>query len=65
MKVTIKIDCETIAELHGHLSELRRQVKRKATKEFLIPLNDEFVNARGLNDSNCYGTHEVSIKPEN
>jgi len=65
MEVTIKIDCENIHEFYAHLTELRRQIKKKTKKEFRAPLLDEFENAKGLSDNNCYGTHEVKIKPEN
>lgn len=64
MKVNVKIECETISELHTHLIELAKQVKKSARKQKLNPLRDEFApeDADSLCDDNCYGSHAVKIK---
>lgn len=64
MKITIDIECETIAEFHAHLKELAKQVKKSAKKQRLDPTVDEFQpeDADSLCDDNCYGSHEVTIK---
>ena len=64
MKIKIEIDCETISDLYSHLSELRRQIKKETKKRKLDPLRDEFGSDVNLYDDNCYGTHDVYIKPE-
>lgn len=63
MKITVKIECETISDFYSHLSELRRQIKKQARKLKLDPLRDEFPKTVDLYDDNCYGTHTVTVKP--
>lgn len=69
MEITIQIDCETIADLHAHLHELQKQIREKARKLKLSPLNEMFPvpdNHDGadmdLYDDNCYGEHGVWFK---
>jgi hypothetical protein len=59
MKVSIKIECETGAELVSHLEMLKIQVKKaikiaKKTGIVKKPIK--------LFDDNCYGTHEANIR---
>lgn len=63
MKITIKIECDTIIEFRGHLEMLRDQIKKKVKSEKLDHFHEEFSNADNLDDNNCYGTHEVEIIP--
>ena len=64
MKILIEIDCETIGEFYGHLSEMRRQIKATCKKKKLNPATDEFKpkHSNSLCDANCYGEHYVRIK---
>jgi hypothetical protein len=65
MIIRVDIECETISDFYGHLSELRRQIKKETKRLKLNPLRDEFPKGVNLYDDNCYGSHEVQIKPEN
>jgi len=62
MKINIQIECETISEFYTHLTELQKQIKKKTRKQNLKPGADEFFDSVGLDDDNCYGSHEVMIK---
>ncbi len=63
MNIQINIDCETIGELYSHLTMLRSQIKKEATRLKLNPNDDEFTPEMklDLDDANCYGEHEVLI----
>lgn len=61
MKVTIKIECDTIAEFYSHLTKLRIDIKKQARKMKLNPAEDVFPRAVELDDDNCYGEHTVKI----
>lgn len=60
MKAKIKIDCETTGELISHLTEIINTVRIRARgdNEFDFEVGTQF------SDNNCYGTHEVTIIPE-
>lgn len=69
MLITVSINCETISEFYTHLTELQKQIKKESKRLGLSPGYDSFPNSRNkkkanLSDNNCYGTHEVSIKPD-
>lgn len=64
MEITIKIECETINDFYGHLSELQRQIKKETKRLKLSPLDDQFPKNAKLDDANCYGEHYVKVKPE-
>jgi dsDNA-specific endonuclease/ATPase MutS2 len=64
MKIFIEIECESISEFYSHLTKIQRDINRKARKEKLNPLFDEFNDGEGLDDNNCYGTHVVNIKQD-
>lgn len=66
MNITVKIECESIADFIAHLDELQKQVKHHAKKLKLDINNDEFdvSVADNLYDNNCYGIHEVTMFKE-
>lgn len=64
MRITIEIECESITDFYSHLTELRKQIKKKCKKENRNSHKDEFTTSKGLDDDNCYGTHEVSLENE-
>lgn len=66
MKVTIKVDCDTINELALHLSQINRSIKKEAKKQKLNPEKDEFEGSKKImfQDDNCYGEHLVWIRNE-
>jgi hypothetical protein len=64
MKASIKIHCDDINDLWKHLRVLADQVKKESKKRKLNPLEDEFPVGTKLEDSNCYGDHELKIVRE-
>lgn len=61
MKVNIKIDCETAIELQTHLQAISETVKIRSRGN----LEYDFEVGTQFSDNNCYGTHEVTITPNN
>ena len=57
MFVTIKIECEDQQELLAHITCIRQQVKKLKPGDFD---KKKIV----FEDNNCYGVHEVIIKPD-
>lgn len=59
--IRIDIECNTMAELYAHISTLKEQVwsERRRLK---IPWEDEPCPDMELDDSNCYGDHQVQIE---
>lgn len=61
MNILIEIECETLAELIGHLKVLQRQVKKQSQINKSDPQKDDFPIGTQLYDDNCYGTHELNV----
>lgn len=61
MNILIEIECETIADLHAHLKELCKQIRKQAKINKSDPQNDDFPVGTQLYDDNCYGTHELNV----
>lgn len=61
MKALIEIDCETIAELHAHLKEIQKQIKKQTKINNADPQKDDFPVGTSIYDDNCYGTHALDI----
>lgn len=61
MKVLIEINCEHKTHLFTHLSVIRAQLKHvlKGVEDYGEPTQNEIIQ-----DSNCYGDHEVKIQIE-
>lgn len=64
MKIQIEVEAETISDFHTSLTVLRKNIRKEAKRLKLDPLRDEFPAEVILDDSNCYGSFEVSIEPE-
>lgn len=64
MEITIKIECEYISQLRIHLKHIDEQIVKKVKSENLEQYTDEFKDATGLDDNNCYGSHTVEITKE-
>lgn len=61
MKVMIEIDCETINQLHNHLSVLKKQIRSRAKALVLDHTKEGFPAETQFYDDNCYGTHHAEI----
>ena len=63
MILEIKIECETIGELFSHLAQLNTQIRKQVKEHKLSDDSDSFPTGSDIElcDSNCYGTHEVTI----
>jgi len=59
MIIEITINCETEDEIFSHLTKIRRQIKSEIKKQ-----GGELSYPNTLEDSNCYGTHDVILIPE-
>ena len=56
MIATIKIECESYDDLQAHLSEIKNELKRK--KKVICAEEEQEIR---IEDSNCYGSHEVEL----
>lgn len=61
MKVTIEIECDTIAELRSHLSVMRMNVLKETKRKKLDRYHDELPKDTELRDDNCYGCHVLHV----
>jgi hypothetical protein len=61
MNVLIEIECETIADLHTHLKELQKQIRKQAKVNKANPQKDDFPAGTQLEDDNCYGYHTLDV----
>lgn len=61
MNILIEIECETIADLHTHLTVLCKQIRKQAKINKADPKVDDFAVGTQLYDDNCYGTHELNV----
>lgn len=59
MIIKIEIECETGAELVGHLQIIETQIKQKFKKLNLKP--DDLLPAMDFHHDNCYGSHNVEV----
>ena len=61
MKVQIEIECETVGELLNHLLDITNTIEIRARHniDYCFEVGTQFEN------TNCYGTHVVTIIPEN
>ncbi len=56
MTATIKIECESYDDLQAHLSEIKNSLKRR--KKVICAEEEQEIR---LEDSNCYGCHQVEL----
>lgn len=61
MNILIEIECETIADLHTHLTELCKQIRKQTKVNKSNPKTDDFPIGTQLYDDNCYGSHELNV----
>lgn len=61
MNITIDIECETIAELLQHLHVLKEEVFKKSVELKLPTMTEELPEETVIEDSNCYGTHTLTV----
>lgn len=61
MKALIEIEFDSEDELFLHLSVIRKEIKKQIKAGNSI--DDEKFQLMLFDDSNCYGWHEVNIKP--
>lgn len=61
MNILIEIECDTIADLHTHLTELCKQIRKQTKVNKSDPKKDDFPVGTHFEDDNCYGTHELNI----
>lgn len=66
MKIKIEIDCETIGDFATHLGVIRDALLVNAAKLGVEPDSEEVSEALAdsLDDDNCYGTHEITVEPD-
>jgi hypothetical protein len=60
MQVSIEIECKTARELVTHLNKIIRTIKIRSRQN---PEHDFEVGTH-FSDDNCYGMHDVTIKPD-
>lgn len=63
MKTKIEIECDTIFEVYQHLRVISRQIRSEVKKQNLNAHEEEFPKRTKFYDNNCYGIHDVDIKP--
>lgn len=69
MKITIKIECQSIGQFQQHLLSMLEQTiiylheeEKKGGLEAVDEFDPMFINsASGLDDSNCYGNRSVEM----
>lgn len=59
MIAKIYIDCDDGDEIIAHLKEIIRQISKERKK---LP-DGEITKKIVLTDNNCYGVHNITIKP--
>jgi len=64
MITKITIECETVDQLLLHLTVIKKQIIKVAKNDNLHRSLFGFQHPTKLQDSNCYGEHVVTIKPE-
>lgn len=58
MQVEITINCEDEKDLMVHLSAIRQQIRQEVKNQ-----SGQIRDAVKLEDSNCYGAHNIIINP--
>lgn len=61
MKLIIEIDCETINQLHNHLTVLKKQIRSRAKQLKLDHQKEAFQVKTEFYDDNCYGMHMATV----
>lgn len=68
MRIKIDIDCDNYFQILQHLFVIKRDLKRRLRKQGIKTYDDLTNNytekSFSLYDDNCYGTHNVKVKPE-
>lgn len=67
MKIKIDIDCDNAFQVLQHLFVIKRDFKKHLRKQGIKTyddlMNHEPEKGFSLYDNNCYGTHNVKVKP--
>jgi hypothetical protein len=62
MNIEIQIECETVSELFQHIDELRNNIKKYVGEHNInMLLEDALPTDMVLEDSNCYGYHQLKL----